>query len=248
MRAVAPDVAARALDIARRRAAGEPLQYALGVADFYGLRLTVTPAVLIPRPETEELVEHALATLRGTASPRVLDAGTGSGAIALAIKAARPDADVLALDVSREALDVARANAAALGLDVAFHTADLLADALPGALGGPNASRSPAGFDLVVSNPPYIPDADADSLEAHVRDHEPAIALFTGPDALVFFRALARHGARWVVPGGTLWCELDADHADATAACFTGPAWASARVETDTARRPRFVEARRAVA
>ena len=238
--AVAPDVAARALAIARRRAAGEPLQYALGHADFHGLRLAVTPAVLIPRPETEELVEHALTALRGRSAPRVLDAGTGSGAIALAIKAARPDADVHALDVSRAALDVARANAAALGLDVMFHTADLLADHLPPTLGG--------AFDLVVSNPPYIPDTDAASLEPHVRDHEPALALFTGPDALVFYHALARHGARHIADGGVLWCELDADHADATAACFSGAAWASARVETDAARRARFVEARRAVA
>ena len=90
------------------------------------------------------------------------------------------------------------------------------------------------------------PDAERPTLDVRVRDHEPALALFTGPDALVFYRALARHGARWLRPGGVLWCETHDALADASAACFDGPAWASARVETDAARRPRFVEARRA--
>jgi release factor glutamine methyltransferase len=227
---------ARAEAMAARRAAGEPLQYVVGHVDFRGLRLAIAPGVLIPRPETEELVDHVVHALKGQAAPRVLDAGTGSGCIALAIKAVRPDAAIVALDVSTDALRIARANAATLGLDVVFMQADLLAGPLP----------VTGAFDLVVSNPPYIPDAEACTLEPVVRDHEPHVALFSGADALTFYRALARHGAALLVPGGVLWAEAHTDYAQAAAACFTAPGWASATVHHDTARRPRFVEARRA--
>ncbi len=235
-RPVAPSVAARADALATERAAGVPLQYVVGHVHFHGLLLRVGPGVLIPRPETEELAGHVIGALDGLAAPRVLDAGTGSGCLALAVKSARPDAHVTAFDVSPEALAHARANAAALHLDVAFAEADLRAPTLPFA----------PGFDLLVSNPPYIPDGEACTLEADVIEHEPHVALFTGADPLTFYHALARHGAALVRPGGVLWAETHTDFAAASAACFGGPAWASATVHNDLARRPRFVEARRA--
>ncbi|HYE58890.1 MAG TPA: peptide chain release factor N(5)-glutamine methyltransferase [Rhodothermales bacterium] len=227
---------ARAEAMVARRAAGEPLQYVVGHVDFRGLRLAVAPGVLIPRPETEELVDHVLGALKGVSAPRVLDAGTGSGCLALALKAAHPDARVTALDVSPDALRIARANAAALGLDVVFVQADLLSPGLP--VEGP--------FDLIVSNPPYIPDAEACTLDSVVLDHEPHVALFSGADPLTFYHTLARHGAAILRPGGLLWAEAHTDYAPAAAGCFEGPGWASAVIHHDTARRPRFVEARRA--
>ena len=149
-----------------RRLQREPLQYILGYTDFYGLRLRLTPAVLIPRPETEEVVEAALGLLEGRTAPRVLDVGTGSGCIALVLKHERADADVYACDVSQAALDVARTNAEAHHLAVTFFLADVLA------LDFSDHVRWP--FDLVVSNPPYVADDEADGLAPEVRDYEPA--------------------------------------------------------------------------
>lgn len=219
-----------------RCAAGEPVQYVIGTAAFCGLVLEVGPDVLIPRPETEEVVGCALEQIAGMARPRVLDAGTGSGCIALALKAARPEADVHALDVSERALAVARRNAAANRLAVTFHAGDLLADVLPGV---------PGDLDLLVSNPPYIPDAEAEGLEPHVREHEPALALFSGPDPLQFYRALARHAEALVRPGGAVVVETHAYHAEATATCFSGPAFGRAEVRRDLSGRPRMVWTRR---
>lgn len=153
-----------------RRIVREPIQYILGHADFYGLRLHVTPDVLIPRPETEQVVERALGLLRDVQCPRVLDIGTGSGCIPLALKHERPDATVFACDISERALCVARGNALRLRLDVTFFQADVLNDTF--------AEQAPAGLDLVISNPPYIPHQEADSLEPEVVAHEPHLALF----------------------------------------------------------------------
>jgi len=233
---VSAEVAARAGALAARRAAGEPLQYVIGHVNFRGLRVHVGPGVLIPRPETEELAGHGLAALDGRLSPRVLDAGTGSGCLALALKSEHAGAHVTALDVCPDALAIARANATALGLDIAFVEADLLAPTLP----------ILPGLDLIVSNPPYIPDGEACTLDAVVLDHEPHVALFTGADPLVFYRALARHGAALLRSGGVLWAEAHLDFAEEAAACFALPAWAHATVHNDAARRPRFIEARRA--
>ena len=165
----------------------------LGHADFYGLRLSVSPDVLIPRPETEELVEEALRRIAGVEAPTVLDVGTGSGAVALALAHERPTATVFAADVSAEALAVARANAERLGLDVAFVRADAL---------GPHFTRDvPPAFDLVVSNPPYVPAGERAGLQPEVRDWEPGLALFV-PDAdpLRFYRALAGHAGALLAP------------------------------------------------
>jgi release factor glutamine methyltransferase len=163
--------------VRRRSAEREPVAYLLGRRGFRRIELAVDPRVLVPRPETELLVEVALDLPQGA---RVADVGTGSGAVALALKQERPDLDVLATDLSADALAVARANAARLGLDVAFVHADLL-DGVPGPL------------DAVLSNPPYV--ADADALPPDVARHEPHAALFGGPDGLDVVRRLVPQAA-----------------------------------------------------
>jgi release factor glutamine methyltransferase len=211
------------------------VQYVLGHADFFGLRLRVSPDVLIPRPETEELVERALAAIAGVERPWVLDVGTGSGAIALALKARRPDAVVFACDVSQAALDVAQENAAAHGLDVAFIHADALAPAF--------ADEAARAFDLLVSNPPYVPDAERDELQPEVRDWEPGLALFTGEDPLRAFRALVGHALRLLKPGGHLLLETHADYGADVLDLVETAAFAEAWLHRDLAGRDRIVEA-----
>src|SRR5215210_1576114 len=171
-RGLEPDAARRFMDFAARRREREPVAYILGSKGFRSIDLAVDPRVLIPRPETEHLVEAVLDLPQGA---RVCDVGTGSGAIALALKSERPDLDVVATDSSAEALDAARANAARLGLDVAFFEGDLLADA-----GG--------SLDAVVSNPPYVEDGA--QLAPEIVRFEPALALRAGPDGLDVIRRL----------------------------------------------------------
>ena len=216
-----------------RRLAREPVQYVVGHADFYGLRLAVTPAVLIPRPETEEVVEEALRRIRGHERPYVLDVGTGSGAIALAVKHERPDAEVFALDVSPDALRVASANAARLGLTVTFVRADALRPQL--------AAGVPPTFDLVVSNPPYVPESEREGLDPEVRDHEPGLALFVGDaDPLRFYRALAGHAEALLRPGGWLVAETHADYGRAVCDVFAQAGFVGADVLPDLAGRDRI--------
>lgn len=236
---VHPEVAYAVDRMVERRLGGEPVQYIVGHTEFYGLRLDVTPAVLIPRPETETVVEAALRRVRAFEAPWVLDVGTGSGAVALAIKHERPDAEVFAVDVSADALGVAAANASRLGLDVAFVSADALRPAF--------ADEVPAMFDLVVSNPPYVPEAERAELQTEVRDHEPHTALFV-PDAdpLVCYRALAGHADRLLRPGGWLVAETHADFGRAVRDLWAD-AGLDAEVLPDLAGRDRIAVARRPV-
>ncbi|MEM1116332.1 MAG: peptide chain release factor N(5)-glutamine methyltransferase [Bacteroidota bacterium] len=220
-----------------RRLGGEPVQYILGHTEFYGLRLDVSPAVLIPRPETETVVEEALRRIRAFEAPWVLDVGTGSGAVALAIKHERPDAEVFAVDVSHDALAVAAHNAARLRLDVAFVGADALRPAF--------ADEVPAMFDLVISNPPYVPEAERPELQTEVRDHEPHEALFV-PDAdpLIVYRALAGHADRLLRPGGWLIAETHADFGGAVRDLWAD-AGLGASILPDLAGRDRIAVAQR---
>lgn len=170
----------------RRRAAGEPLQYIRGRCDFYGREFLVDDRVLIPRPETELVVEQAVA--RAPRGARVVDAGTGSGCIAISLALERPDLRVLAVDVSVAALAVARRNRDRLGARVAFAASDLL-----------DAVR---GVDLIVSNPPYIPSADVETLQTEVKDHEPRGALTPGTRGFEVIERLLASGVPAIVEIG----------------------------------------------
>jgi release factor glutamine methyltransferase len=217
-----------------RRAKHEPLQYIDGSAAFRDLTLRVDPRVLIPRPETEVLVQEVLdwAAARGAAS--ALDVGTGSGAIALALATEGSFSRVVAVDVSPGALEVARANAAqaAPGTGVDFRLGSLFAPA--------EGER----FDVVVSNPPYVGLDERETLDAEVRDWEPGTALFAGADGLEVIRPLVRQAPGHLDPGGLLAMEIGAAQADAVCALVrdTG-AFAEPRVRRDLAGRDRIVMA-----
>ncbi len=211
---------------------GEPLQYVLGRTWFMGMELYVAPGVLIPRPETEELVD--LIQRSGRAFSRIVDVGTGSGCIALALKKLIPQAVVSGVDVSEEALVIAQRNSAALGLDVQWSAFD----ALDGAV------RLPNGLDLVVSNPPYVPRSEEASLEPHVRDHEPHLALFVDDlDPLLFYRAIAEKAWSALIPGGTLWFEGHYLYADAVGTMLSGLGYTEVAVLEDLSGSPRFIHA-----
>ena len=180
------------------RATRRPLQHLTGTQAFWRHDFFVSPGVLIPRPETELLVETALELLRDVSAPIIVDVGTGSGCIAISLAMERPDARVIAVDVSATALDVARANAVRLGAaNVRVLRGDLL-----------SAVRGPV--DLVVSNPPYVDPADRDSLMPEVRDHDPALALFAPQGALALYARLARQAAAVLRPGAALALEVGA--------------------------------------
>ena len=191
-RPLAPDASRRFAELVARRAAGEPIAYLIGIKEFHSLPLAVGPAVLVPRPETEHLVEAALARLAAVPGPRVLDLGTGSGAIALAIKAARPDAAVAGADFSEAALAAARANGARLRLEVEWLRSDWCA-----ALG----ERS---FTAIVSNPPYVSSDDAHLARLA---HEPRAALDGGSDGLDAIRIILRAAPRHLDDRGLLLLE-----------------------------------------
>lgn len=205
---VSPEAAVRFDALIARRAAREPLAYITGARAFYGLALAVTPAVLIPRPETEFLVETALRHLAGRAAPRVADIGTGSGAIAVAVAVNAPDARVWASDVSEDALMVARRNAEQNGV------ADRITFAAGDAL---TPLRPFAPFDALLSNPPYIAASDIDALMPEVRDWEPRLALGIRDDALFFYRRFAAEAPPLLAPGGLLAVEVGQGQAEAVA-------------------------------
>jgi release factor glutamine methyltransferase len=190
----------------RERARGVPVEYITGKAEFYGLRLRVSPAVLIPRPETEVLVEHVLNRVEGldlhregTDCFRLLDLGTGSGAIALALLSQLPGSRAVGVDISLEALRIAAENARELGLAHRFHP-------VRGDLDGPIGAA--AAFDLLVSNPPYIADVDREGLPREVREHEPPEALFAGPDGYRCLRRVISAAPAHLKPGGILAVEI----------------------------------------
>jgi len=181
-----------------RRTLDEPVQYILGKQELWGLEFAVSPAVLIPRPETEHLVEAVLERVSKDELAYIADVGTGSGALAIALATELPRAKFLATDVSSEALEVARANAARLGAleRIEFTECDLLPSQLRGEL------------DVVVSNPPYVADTDRETLAREVREFEPAAALFAGADGLHVYRKLVPAAWQAIRPGGLLVLEI----------------------------------------
>jgi release factor glutamine methyltransferase len=228
----------RYLDFVSRVAAGEPLQYVTGETYFMGHRFAVNPAVLIPRPETEVLCEMAIRdlTARGDA-PAVLDLCTGSGALAISIARAVPDARLSASDLSAKALTVARANAQALGVcdRISFFCGDLFE-----ALGVPG--EGPAGrYDVIVTNPPYIRTKDLSGLPRNVRCHEPAAALDGGADGLDFYRRIASEAGRFLTDGGTLLAEIGCDQGTEVKAALKAAGFFEVSVIKDLAGRDRIV-------
>jgi release factor glutamine methyltransferase len=243
---------ARLWPMVQRRVEGEPLQYVLGSWSFRGLDLMVDRRVLIPRPETEQVVEVALeeAQRRGLRRLRrrhltlvdaepaaaVADIGTGSGAIALALDAELPDVMVWATDVSQEALDVARANIAGCAATRVRTSIGSWFDALPPELRG--------GLELVVSNPPYVAESEVPDLPGEVADFEPRRALVSGPTGREALDHLLVHAREWLVPGGSLVCELAPHQAGAMVERALALEYADAFVRTDLAGRPRVLVAR----
>jgi release factor glutamine methyltransferase len=204
-----------------QRREGTPTQYITGKQEFYGREFRVTPDVLIPRPETEHLIE---AVVGQAFPPAILDVGTGSGAIAITL-ALEINSHVTATDISPAALLVAESNAKRLGAEVHFVECDLI----------------PAGskFDLIVSNPPYV--GISEQLPREVRDHEPALALYAGEDGLAIYRRLIPAAARALNPGGTLVLEIGSTQAEAVRAMLSD--WIEIQVRTDLAGLPRVVSA-----
>lgn len=228
---------ARFRDLVRRRGDGEPVAYLVGRREFFSLELAVSPAVLVPRPETEGLVVRALDIARPRAAPRVADVGTGSGAIAVALAKHLPAAGIVATDISPEALVVARANVERHGVAprVALVCCDLLDDA---AAAGP--------FDLIVSNPPYVREDEFASLPRDVRDHEPARALVAGPTGLEVVERLVDVAVPRLVPGGWLLVEIGPSTAAGAEACLRARSGLEAGPTIrDGAGLPRIVQARR---
>ncbi|NVM86951.1 release factor glutamine methyltransferase [Variovorax sp. SG517] len=215
-----PDAAwsALAAQLSRRRA-GEPVAYLLGEKEFHGLSLQVDSRVLVPRPDTETLVEWALQCLEGRAAPRVLDLGTGSGAIALALQHARPDAQVDAVDASADALAVAAANAARLGLPVRFAQADWL-------------DGAGTGYAVIASNPPYIAAGDP---HLPALRHEPSSALVSGADGLDDIRRIVQDAPVHLAEGGWLLLEHGHDQAAAVRELLAARGFAEVQSRDDLA-------------
>lgn len=218
----------------QRIAQGEPVQYVLGHADFCGLRIGVAPGVLIPRPETEELVGMC-----NSLSPsRILDLCTGSGCIALALKNRFPQASVEGWDLSDEALHIARQNTEALGLDVCFRKVDVL--------GHPSPDETEQGekVSLLVSNPPYVCESERADMEERVLGHEPSMALFVpDDDALLFYRAIARWGQKLLCDGGRVVVEINRRYGSEVATLFREQGYSEVEVRQDQFGNDRMVMA-----
>ena len=235
-RPLEPETVDLLLSMADRIAAGEPPQYVVGRARFCGVYLQVTPATLIPRPETEGLVDIITDRHRGGRDLRVLDIGTGSGCIAIALSRALPFARVDACDISAEALEVARSNARGLRAAVDFFRCDILREPLP---------DSPL-YDVIVSNPPYIARSEAADMEQRVLRYEPHTALFVDDaDPLLFYRAIARYARAALRPEGSLYFEINPLFATQLEQMLHAEGFARVDVQRDYCGRQRFAIAQR---
>jgi release factor glutamine methyltransferase len=219
-------------DLLYDRIGGVPLQYIVGRQEFWGRYFTVNPSVLIPRPETEYIVETVLEKNGNRTSPFLLDVGTGSGCIAVTLALEIPGATVLAADISEAAVRVARQNGISLDANVKFICMDVL-DAVSGR------------FDFIVSNPPYVRRDDVTRLQREVREHEPHVALFSPEDELAIYRRLVRGAEQMLNPGGYLIMEIGLGMDEKVMALF-GPGWEKLPTKADLQGIPRTVIARRA--
>jgi release factor glutamine methyltransferase len=222
--------------LVERRARREPLQYLLGWEDFHGLRLAVTEDVLVPRPETEGLVQWAVEVLAGRPSPAIADLGTGSGAIACALARAHATAEVLAVEISAGALAVASRNVRDLGLSARVR---LLAGDLFAPLGS-----LPASLDLVVANPPYLPSMVIASLPPEVSRHEPRTALDGGPDGLGVIRRIVAGAPAVLKPGGWLLLEIGEEQAGPIASLMAAEGFSGIRARRDLNHVERYIGGR----
>jgi release factor glutamine methyltransferase len=249
-----PATAEKYFALVSRRAAGEPTQYLIGKQEFWGLEFEVTPAVLIPRPETEHVVEVALERLgergiqinmkTGAPSPllHIADIGTGSGCLAVALAHELPHAEIVATDISAPALEIARRNAGRHNVSdrICFVRANLLEGL------SQTTSQAPPYFDLIVSNPPYIAHADAPSLPTEIRDHEPPSALFGGPTGVEICARLIEQAGAPLRPGGVLVLELGYRSADAVRTILQAErCWTNIGITNDLAGIPRVIAAER---
>lgn len=222
-------------EILERVLKGKPIQYVTGEAYFYGMDLMVTPDVLIPRVETQELVDFIVKKYDGVSDLKILDVGTGSGCIAIALARNLPFAQVTGIDISEKALAVAKENGKKLKANVNWVKADVF-----------NFSPAADSFDIIVSNPPYVMMSEQRDMEANVLEHEPWVALFVpDDDPLRFYRRIAKMGIDALKDGGTLWFELNAQLADETAKLVKSLGYEDVTLERDIAGKWRFIEAKK---
>jgi len=248
------EITTRYFALIQRRANGEPTQHLTGKQEFWGLEFEVTPDVLIPRPETEHLIEVALdrlalRELRAGRSTRLtgsgitlVDVGTGSGCIAIALAKELPDATIYATDISAAALNVARRNSARHGFfdRIRFLESNLLEGFSPLA-----TSHSPLSFDLIVSNPPYVGRGTVETLAREVREHEPEVALYGGEEGYEFYAELVAQSHEFLKPGGLLVLELGHDSLPAVQPLLDSRHWTNVAVTNDLASIPRVLAAER---
>jgi release factor glutamine methyltransferase len=223
-------------EVIRERARGCPTQYITGHQEFWGLDLLVSPAVLIPRPETEHLIEAVLELIKRREPEeklRLVDVGTGSGCIALALGSELPQAEIHACDLSDEALEMARANAARLGVEnrIAFRKSDLL------------SAYAGETFDFVVSNPPYVGESEADKVQRQVREFEPKVAVFSGQEGMDIYRRLIPQAKEVLKPGGWFAAEIGFSAESKVRELLAG--WDEVQVTPDLQGIPRVIAARR---
>lgn len=218
-------------DAIKRLQKYEPIQYIQGYSDFGGLRFKVTPATLIPRPETSELVEWVAS--EATGNERILDIGTGSGCIAVSLANKMPQSEVTAWDISNEALAVATENSRSNGTEVLFEQVDILSNR-------PEEKQ----FDIIVSNPPYIKENEKSAMHSNVLDWEPHTALFVpDSDPLLFYRTIAKKGLTLLKPGGTLYFEINRAHGAETADMLADYGYNNIELRKDFADNDRMIKA-----
>jgi release factor glutamine methyltransferase len=232
------DVLAKFRAAVKEAAAGRPIAHLTGAKEFFALKFEITPDVLIPRPETEVLIERVIHLVRhgGESTETILDVGTGSGCIAISLAKNLPAVFVAASDVSEAALKVARRNAERHGVleRIELRQGDLF-----------EAWEPDRQFDIIVTNPPYVAESEAASLPTHVRDFEPRVALFAGEDGLDILRRLIAEAPRHLKPGGHLLTEVAHNQASAVRALLDESAWCDTVTYRDTLRHERVVHARR---
>lgn len=233
-RELSADESLRYSEALAQRTRGMPSQYITGHQEFWGMDFVVTPAVLVPRPETEHLIDTVLPCAHSLANPKIVDLGTGSGCIAVALAKELPHAEIYATDISSAALEIARINAARHQLEnrIQFHEADLLA-------GFPSAN-----FDFVVSNPPYVGESEEDQVQLEVRKFEPRNAVFAGPKGTEVIARLIPQAWRVLKPGGWLIMEISGTIHESVGELLRD--WEAVKFINDLQGIPRVVEARRA--